>query len=86
MPEAHLLTPEPYETVKVLLPRGINIVGQSQYGGAVRYVIAGKELAEGKGYSLVSTDGPLMRCIELVEDGFESDPLNAGTQPQRPPA
>ena len=86
MPKGWLLTPEPYEAVKVLLPRGIDVDSYVQYGGAVRYDIVGKQIEEGKGYHLVSTDGPLLRCVELVENDFEPDPALSGQdrQPVRP--
>jgi hypothetical protein len=79
--DAYLLTDFTHEQVQLLLPRGINVVRSERHGGAIRVHITGKELTDGMGYQLVSTDGPLLRCIELVENPVEEDPVQ-GAEPQ----
>jgi len=64
--EGYLLTPEPVDEVRILLPRGISFVASEPYGGASRITISGADIEAGRGYQFVSTDGPLMRVIELV--------------------
>ena len=78
MADAYLDTVETYEAAKVLLPRGVSITGSGYYGGVLRLSITGKELTEGMGYQLVSTDGPLLRCIELFENQVPEDVSLAG--------
>lgn len=86
MADAYLLAPEPYEQVQILLPRGVVITSAERHGGAIRYQIRGKDLTEGMGYQLVSTDGYLLRCIELVENPVPEDPKSkAEPQPVRKP-
>ena len=81
MADAYLLTTYTHEEVKLLLPRGINVVGSQPWGGAYHVQISGKELADGMGYQLVSTDGPTLRCIELVEM-FPPEDGQQAAQPQ----
>jgi hypothetical protein len=78
--DASLLTTYTHEQVQLLLPRGINVVRSEPWGGAYRVFITGKELADGMEYQLVSTDGPTLRCIELVET-FPAD-VQQAAEPQ----
>jgi hypothetical protein len=85
--DATLLATETYEQVQLLLPRGITVVEGTTHGGAYRYKIRGNDLVDGQGYQLVSTDGPFMRCIELVENPVPEDVVQSGQpQPQKEPA
>ena len=83
MASATLLSPYSLEETKFLLPRGINVTGQEPHGSALRLTIDGKDLVKGKSYQLVSTDGPLLRCIELVENDVDEQPQAAGVQERR---
>ena len=68
MPRATVdFTPEMAALAPAFLPLGIVEVGRETYGGAVRIEIQGNDLEDGKTYQIILTDGPLMRCIELVK-------------------
>jgi hypothetical protein len=65
------VTPEIAAQVECFLPRGVTIISQSQYGGAIRMEIQGPDLGEGN-YQLVVTDEPpLRKVIELKLSPFQ---------------
>lgn len=59
------LVPEVAASALVYLPRGVTIVNQSPYGGAIRMEIQGNDIEDGKSYQLILTDEPLRRVSEL---------------------
>jgi hypothetical protein len=59
------MVPELAELASCYLPRGITIVGQEPFGGAIRMTISGDEIAEGQAYQIVIVDEPMRRVIEL---------------------
>jgi hypothetical protein len=62
------MLPDQAANLAAWLPLGTTEVSRENYGGAVRVEIQGGDITDGKNYQLVVTDGPLMRCIELVEN------------------
>jgi hypothetical protein len=59
------MTPEVAANAPAYLPRGVTVVSQAPYGGAVRMEIQSQDLDDGKAYQLVVTDEPFKRVIEL---------------------
>lgn len=59
------LVPEVAASALVYLPRGVTIVSQAPYGGAIRMEIQGNDIEDGKSYQLILTDEPLRRVSEL---------------------
>lgn len=65
------VTPEVAADASVYLPRGVTIVSQAPYGGAIRMEIQSGDLDEGKSYQLILTDEPLRRVIELQPSPYQ---------------
>lgn len=53
--------------VPALLPRGVNVFGTESLGGAVRLILEGNDLPDGKHLQMIVTDEPLRRVIELSD-------------------
>jgi hypothetical protein len=66
------VVPEVAEIALAYLPRGVTIVSQEPYGGAIRMEIQGADLEDDAAYQLVVTDEPLRRVIELKKSPYQS--------------
>lgn len=66
MAEGHIdMIPQMAEVAVCYLPRGITIVSQEPFGGAVRLRISGDEITEDQTYQITIVDEPMRRVIEL---------------------
>jgi hypothetical protein len=61
------LTPDMLPLIPALLPRGVNVFGSQEMGGAVRLVLEGNDVPDGKHLQMIVTDEPLRRVIELSD-------------------
>lgn len=70
MPKGKIdVIPEVYPNVEAWLPRGIQVISATQYGGAMRLEIQGDEIEDGVDYQIVVTEEPMRRVIELKKSG-----------------
>jgi hypothetical protein len=61
------ITPDLLPLIPALLPRGVNVFGSEALGGAVRLILEGENLPEGRLLQMVVVDEPLRRVIELKD-------------------
>lgn len=65
MARAYLdVTPDMLPLIPALLPRGANVFGSVDMGGAVRLILEGNDLPDQAMLEAIITDEPLKRTIE----------------------
>lgn len=73
MADGYILLPnEQLPDLRVLLPRGVSVLGSEPWGGAMRVTISGNQIAAGANYQFVIVDADFSRSVSLVKDDAPS--------------
>jgi hypothetical protein len=59
------IIPEQVDTVTLVLPRDVKLVGGELVGGAIEFDLEGPEIEDGASYQVVVIEEPLSRTIRL---------------------